>query len=264
MKNFIKINNLNYHYGKIKVLENIYFNIEGRNFVSIVGANGSGKTTLLKNIAKILSPQKNQIFVNDKDINDYSYKEFSRIVSYVPQFINIEFNYKVIDIILMGRTQFTSIYGKISNKDYEICLKALKLVQSEHLIDRDVTKLSGGERQKVFIAKALAQQTPIILLDEPISHLDLKNQIEILDILKGLSRNDKLIVTILHDLNLANIYSDYVIMLKKGEIFCCGEPNSIINEVNIKNCYEIDVKTIGENFFIPVSITQINTDYKKD
>jgi len=251
MKSCVSIYNLNFYYGKNQILKDINLNIKNKNFISIIGANGSGKTTLLKVITRINSVTKGKVFLFENDINNYSYRDLAKLLSYVPQTINTDFDFSVLDIVLLGRNPYLNFSKSLKYTDYEVVYDILKQVECIHLTNKSINKLSGGERQKIFIAKALAQDTPILLLDEPVSSLDLYNQIEILDILKQLSKKNKIIITVLHDLNLALMYSDYIIMLKSGKIFKTGNPDILLNNKNIKSCFNIDVNIIQDKFIHP-------------
>jgi iron complex transport system ATP-binding protein len=219
-------------------------------FVSIIGPNGSGKTTLLKILAGILPPATGDLTLLGTPVS--SIRDPSKILAYVPQTLSLGFSLSVLDFILLGIPSGTSLAGKASRQAVRKALEALKLLRIGDYAERDILKLSGGERQKVILTKALAQETPAILLDEPITHLDLAGQIEILDLLKTLTiKNGKKVIAIMHDVNLASRYSDYTIMLKNGALFAAGKTQDIITEQSILRCFSIQVKQTGD-FFIPV------------
>jgi len=240
MKEIIKLKKLSYSYKNKNALKNISLNIKNEKFITILGPNGSGKTTLLKILAGILKTQSDTVYFFNKDINKYPIKDFSKIISYVPQFINLPFDIDIIDFMLLGKQ-------KIKEKDLSEIKKYLKLTKSEYPENRNINSLSGGEKQKIFIAKALSMNTPVILFDEPNSHLDIANQIEILDILKNESRNGKIVITALHDINMAAMYSDYVVILKNSEVFASGIPEMTITKEIITKCYNVDIKKINRS-----------------
>ncbi|KXZ40675.1 iron complex transport system ATP-binding protein [Alkalithermobacter thermoalcaliphilus JW-YL-7 = DSM 7308] len=254
----VNIDNLSYSFEDTKVLDNINLNIEKGKFYSIIGPNGSGKTTLFKNISKALQVPRNTIFIENKDITRIASKDMAKKVSCVPQDTNIEFDFSVIDIVLMGRTPYLRMFQDETDEDIQIAKMAMEMTNTWHLKDKKINQISGGERQRVIIARAIAQSTQIILLDEPISNLDIHNQIEILDTIKKLNKEKNLtVISILHDLNLALAYSDEIFLLNKGKIVSKGDPHKVLTEENIKNVYNMKVNIIknpltGNPYIIPV------------
>jgi len=238
MDRFISIKELNWCYGEDKVLDAISLTLNKNGFYGIIGPNGSGKTTLLKNITRSLMTKKGTVFLNEKDITEFSNKELAKKISYVPQNTNLEFGFSVMDIVLMGRSPYLKRFQAESTHDIEIAKNAMYITNTWHLKEKNIGMVSGGERQRVIIARALAQQTDIMLLDEPVSQLDIQHQIEILEILKKLTEEKKLTVIMsLHDLNLAAQYCDKLILMDKGKIFKKGAPHEIIEEENIRMVY---------------------------
>ena len=192
------------YYGSVKVLKNVRFSVKERDFVGILGPNGSGKTTLLRSIGRTLKPHKGVILLNDVDIYTLKSAEVAREMAVVPQDTVVTFNFTALDVVLMGRNPYLSRFQTESEKDVAIARKAMELTNAWHLAGRPVNQLSGGERQRVIIARALAQEPEILLLDEPTVHLDINNQLEIMDLLKGLCIKRGLIVlAVFHDFNLA-------------------------------------------------------------
>ena len=255
--NPIILNNLNFSYNEKHILKNINISFERNKFYSILGPNGSGKTTLLKNILKALPTTDKTIYIDAFDINNYKNKDLAKKMSSVPQNTNLEFDFTSFDVVLMGRSPHLKRFERESNKDYEIVREAMEITNTWHLKDKYINQLSGGERQKIIIARALAQESSIILLDEPISNLDIQNQIEIMDTLKFLNR-DVTIISVLHDLNLAAQYSDYILLLKNGEIFSKGTPEKVLNVNNLKYVYDVNTYIIknpvtGKPHIIPIS-----------
>jgi iron complex transport system ATP-binding protein len=235
------VNNLNCILGGNTILNNINLSFEKGKFYSIVGPNGSGKTTLLKNILKLIEVDKNTIFIDNKEVTQLKSNELSKLVSYVPQNTNIEFNFSVLDIVMMGRNPYLKRFQSESKNDYEIAEKAMNITQIWDLKDRGINTLSGGERQRVIIARALTQSTDIILLDEPISQLDIHHQINLMNLLKELTEKMNItVITVIHDLNYAIQYSDYLVFLDKGKVFSCGYPEEVITKENLKKVYNMD------------------------
>jgi iron complex transport system ATP-binding protein len=238
----IKISGLSFGYSEALVLKNIDLEFPNAGFTSIVGPNGSGKSTLLKQISGILKPSQGSLYMNQRDITSFDKKEIARIMSVVPQNTALEFDFKVMDVVLMGRYPYLKRFRGETLRDKEIAIENMKYTNTLHLKDRSFNELSGGERQRVILAQALTQQPEILLLDEPISHLDLQHQIEIMTLIKKLSLDKKLtVIAVLHDLNIAAAYSDYIIMMKEGQISCQGTPVEAFTVPKIKDVFNIDV-----------------------
>lgn len=242
MEKIISINNLHFKYNKKNILNDIDVDIYKGTFLSIIGPNGSGKTTFLKNIVNILSPSKGSIDIYNKNIKTFKYKELAKKLAVVHQNTNISFNFSVKDIVMMGRFPYLNRFQSESKADYDIVEKAMKDTGIYELKDRKAENISGGEMQRVMIARALVQEPEILILDEPTSSLDLKYQVGILDICKRLNKGKNLtVVCILHDINLASRYSDSIILLKNGEIHSIDTPDKVVTSKNIKEVYDIDV-----------------------
>lgn len=260
---FIRINDLKCSFGEKNILKNINLNIEEGKIYSIIGPNGSGKTTLLKHISKSVELQDKTIYIEDNDINKIKTKEFGKMAAVVPQNTNVEFEFSVFDIVLMGRTPYIKRFSEETEEDYRIAENAMKMTNTWHLRDRMINSLSGGERQRVIIARAIAQDTKIIMLDEPISHLDIQHQIEVLDMMKRLNKKKGItVIAVLHDINFAVQYSDKVILLYEGMVFNKGIPEEIITRESIRKVYNIDViksenPITNKPYFIPISNVNI-------
>lgn len=249
----VNINDLSFGYENNSILKNIKLNFYKGKFYSIIGPNGSGKTTLLRLIATLLDTPDNTIFINNIDITSLKSKEKASFISLVPQMFNIDYEFTVEDIISMGRYPYLDRFGKLTNEDKEIIDNTLEKTNLTKYRKRLANNLSGGELQRVILARAIVQETQIMLLDEPVSHLDIHHQLDILNLVKDLVREkDKTVICVLHDLNLALKYSDDVIMLKDGKVRAIGNCYDVLTENNIKEVYGIDVKIVqsGENRII--------------
>jgi len=245
----IKTKNLNWAYNETKVLENISLDIRFGTFTGILGPNGAGKTTLLKLILNLLKVEKDSILIRGLDINTYSRKELARIEAYVPQSVKIDFNFTVEQVVLMGRTPFLDRFERESSKDIEIAEWAMKETSVLELRNKLITQLSGGELQRVVIARALTQEPILLALDEPTSHLDIHHQINILSILRTLAKREGLtIVAVLHDVNHALEYCDNLFLLDKGRIVNSGSPENVISSRVMKDVYNLNVE-ISKNPF---------------
>jgi iron complex transport system ATP-binding protein len=239
----IKIENLSFAYDEDLVLKNIDLEFAKAGFTSIVGPNGSGKSTLLKQISGILKPSRGSLIINGVNIDTINKKELAKLMAVVPQNTALEFDYKVMDVVLMGRYPYISRFKGETPRDREIAIENMKYTNTYQFKDRSFNQLSGGERQRVILAQALTQQPKILLLDEPISHLDLQHQIEIMTLIKKLSIDQELtVVAVLHDLNIAAAYSDFVVMMKNGELACQGTPVEAFTTQNISSVFNIDVE----------------------
>ncbi len=217
----IFINDLQFAYKNGFSIKNLNCEIEG--FTILTGPNGSGKTTLLKIILGILKPLKGKIIFNGKDILKIPYKEKVKLVSFIPQFYQELKGFKVYDIIIMGRyPYFKGIFKRESKKDLERVEKTIEMLSLKNIINKDFSEISGGEKQKVVIARAIAQEANILLLDEPTAHLDLKNQIEILKILKEISK-EKIVFGVFHEPFLSLKFAEKMIFMKEGKIVYEGK-----------------------------------------
>jgi len=235
----LKINNLSGGYYSNDVIKNVSLDINQGDFLGIIGPNGSGKTTLLRLATRILPLKKGIISYKFTNIWDMNLKEFCRKVAFVSQDITVSFSFTVMELVLMGRIPHLKRLQFETKKDILIAEEKLRLTDTLNLKDKRIDELSAGERQRVLIACALAQEPELLLLDEPTSHLDIGHQIQILDLLKKLNRINKLtIVMILHDLNLASAYSNRIALLDQGSIFKEGSPEEVLTYQNIEAVYK--------------------------
>lgn len=234
----LSVDKIEFSYGNIKILEDVNFKVEKGDFVSILGVNGSGKSTLMKCINRILKFKEGMIFVENRDLNKMKSIEIARKIGYVPQRSETGF-FTVFDAVLLGRKPY--IKWDVGKKDIELTEKILEVMNLEEYALRYINELSGGELQKVVIARALVQEPQILLLDEPTSDLDLRNQLEVMSIIRNVSDTHNIAsIVVMHDINLALRYSDKFIILKEGQIFITGGRDVITPEV-IKETYGVDV-----------------------
>lgn len=247
MTDHLNIKELYFSYSQDNILQNINISIKRGSFISIVGPNGSGKSTLLKNIAKNLQPNSGEIWFETLDLLKMTPLELAKKMAVVPQTFNIDFPFSGLDTVLMGRTPFLKRFQAETDKDYALAEWAMKLTNTWHFRDRSVTQLSGGELQRVILARALVQEPEIILLDEPTAHLDIQHQMELLELLESLNKTSNLtVIAVLHDLNLASQFSDEIIMLKNGQIFAQGPTDQVLTAGNIREVYGMEV-LLAEN-----------------
>jgi len=209
--------------------------------VALLGPNGSGKTTILKCLNGTLKPKTGEIYIENHNIKDLSYKETAKLISVVPQERSAVFSYLAIDMVAMGITPYLSFGRMPTKKDYKEAYTKLEFFNIQHLVEKSYNQLSGGEKQLVLIARALMQDTDYLIMDEPTSHLDFKNQHLVMKELKKLSKNGKGVVTALHDPNLALRFCDRIIMVKKGEVIFSGENIEVMNPQNLQILYDAPV-----------------------
>jgi len=249
----LNVDGVECRYGSVKVLEDVSLSVKEGDFVGVLGPNGSGKTTLLKSISRTLKPHRGAILLNEADVYSLKSVEVARQMAVVPQDTSIGFSFNALDVVLMGRNPHMGRFQMESEKDVTIARKAMTLTNTWHLAERPINELSGGERQRVIIARALAQEPKILLLDEPITHLDIINQLEIMDLVKELCVKEGLIVlSVFHDLNLAARYCKSAILLKNGRIFSAGSLDDVLTSENIKKVFKVDA--IVKKHFVTNSI----------
>jgi len=249
----LKVENLWSGYKETNILKGINLVIKKGEFWGVAGPNGAGKTTLLKSITKILSPKRGKIFFKGKNIARMGARKLAQKVAVVPQFSIFWLSFTVKDFILLGRIPYLPRFYLERREDYEAVEEAMELTGTTHLQERRINELSGGEKQKVVIARSLAQKPEFLLLDEPVSHLDIKHQLEILNLIEKLNQKEKVtILMISHDLNLTSHYVSKLILMKEGKIFARGTPQEVITEDNIEKVYEIKVKVSSNGRKNPV------------
>ena len=251
MKKAVEIKKLSFSYSENEVLKNLCFSISEGEFFIIIGPNGSGKTTLMKIIAGILKPKKGDLQIFDRRLKDYTRKDLAKTIALVPQMTLVDFPFTVAELVLMGRSPHLSMLGFEQEKDLKIARNAMALTDIEHLADRPLDRLSGGECQRVFIARAICQEPKIILLDEPTASLDLANQVKIMDLMEKLKKEIGFtIIVVSHDVNLAAMYSDRLLMLKAGEIVGLGKPGSVLTFQSLEEVYNckllVDESPVGK------------------
>lgn len=237
----IKSENINVTLEKNNILKGINIEVDNKEVVGIIGPNGSGKSTFLKCIYRVLKPNDGAILLDNVDIKDMSVKESSKRLAVLSQHNNYNFDFTVKDIVLMGRSPHKKFMERDNEEDYDIVNEALKKVDMFEFKDRFFQSLSGGEQQRVILARALAQQPKCLILDEPTNHLDIKYQLQLMRIVKGLGIE---VIAAIHDLNIAAMYCDKIYVLKEGEIIKYGKPKDVLTKEIIKDVYEVDAEVI--------------------
>ena len=249
----ITIKSLTFGYNGSMILDNLNLVVEDSEVLGLVGPNGSGKTTLIKCIDKILKP-KGSILIDGKDIDTVSRTELAKRLGYVPQSSSTPLATTVFDTVLMGRRPHIS--WRVSDSDLDKVADILGLLHLENLAMRDFSQLSGGQKQKVLIARALAQEPEVLLLDEPTSSLDMKHQLEVMETISSLVKEKKIsAVMALHDLNLASMFVDKLAILKGGKIYAAGEPIDLLNAKNIRDVYGVEavvMNNLDRPYIVPL------------
>lgn len=222
------------------ILIDISFNIPKASMWAIIGPNGAGKSTLIKILTSIIKPTSGEVRINDINANNLSRLEIARNIAVVPDAFNTNFDFSVFDIVLMSRYSHNS-KSYTTNEDKAAALEALKRAKIYHLKDNLYKTLSSGEKQTVLLARAIAQDSDVIILDEPTSNLDLKNQMEIMHMLKTLNESGKSVIAVMHDINLALRFINNFIIIKQGRIVNSGNIETVFNKNVLTDLYDINV-----------------------
>jgi len=225
------------------IVRDVSLRVHDKQFVGLIGPNGCGKSTLLKSIYKVVKPTRGEARLSDVDLVKSSPKTVAKLMGVVGQFNELSFDFTVREMVLMGRTPHKKLLDPDNRDDHRIVDEALRKVDLEPYADRSYLSLSGGEKQRVVLARALAQKPEFLVLDEPTNHLDVKYQLQILNIVRTLNVG---VLAALHDLALAAEYCDYLYMVKKGEVVAAGAPKEVLTKQRIAEVFEVDCE-IYEN-----------------
>ena len=226
--------------GKKEIVRNVSILVKNRQFVGLIGPNGCGKSTLLKSIYKSIVPQKGTVYLGDMDILNTTEKKVSRRLGVVGQFNEMNFDLSVEQMVMLGRTPHKKLLESDKREDYDIVEDALTRTNLLHYKDRSYLSLSGGEKQRVILARTIAQQPQFMILDEPTNHLDIRYQLEILSCVKELNIG---VLAALHDLEMAAYYCDYIYAVKQGEIYAHGTPEQVLTPETIESLYQVKCQT---------------------
>jgi iron complex transport system ATP-binding protein len=241
----LKIENLSVSYGPRPVLHEVSLSVEGGEVLALIGPNGSGKSTLVRAVSGVIPVQGGGVHADGHDLLAASSMQRARMMAVVPQSAALPPAFSVMETVLLGRTPYLNFLGHASEMDDALVRRALERVDALDLLDRKIGELSGGEQQRILLARALAQSTPILLLDEPTSHLDLHHQVGLLELVRALARQDRLAVLVtLHDLNLAARYADRVALLVDGCVTAQGRPEEVLEPAAISAAYHLPVTVL--------------------
>lgn len=225
--------------GNTEILRGIDFEANEGEFVGIIGPNGSGKSTLLRCLYRVLTPSEGAVFLDGKELSSYRVKESAQKLAVVAQHNYYNFEFSVRDVVMMGRAPHKRALDRDTAEDYQIMRQSLKAVGMQEFEERSFSTLSGGEQQRIILARALAQQTPCLILDEPTNHLDIKYQLWLMDIVKNL---DCTVISAVHDLNIAAMYCDRLYAMKQGKVIAQGTPHELLTPDLIRELYEVDAE----------------------
>ncbi len=237
----IKIRELQVQFGERKILKDISLHFPERKFTGIIGPNGSGKSTMLKCLYRVLKPNGGTIYLNGKPLASYTVKQSARMQSVLAQHNYCNFDFEVLDVVLMGRSPYKSSMEDDNAEDYAIASEALRIVGMEKFAHSSFSLLSGGEQQRVMLARALTQQTECLILDEPTNHLDIKYQLQLLNIIRQQSFT---VIAALHDLNIAAMYCDELIAMKNGKVLRQGTPEEVLTSDFISELFEVNADVL--------------------
>ncbi|MGM7684840.1 adenosylcobinamide amidohydrolase [Cytobacillus sp. Hm23] len=254
----INVTEVSYHYNQKKVLDDINFTVKKGEILGVVGPNGSGKTTLLKLICGMLHANTGDIKIKGQSITKYEQKKLAKIIAVLPQTIEASFNYSVQETVKLGRyAHQRGIFPQWTDEDENVVKKSIQLTGLTGMEQMSLASLSGGECQRVFLSRALAQEPEILMLDEPTNHLDISYQIRLLDSLSQWSKTSELtVIAIFHDLNLASFYCDKILLLNNGKMVAMDAPNKVLNERDLTSVYRTQL-TVGEHSTVPKTLISL-------
>lgn len=237
----ISVRNLKFQIGEVEILKGVDLNVPEGKFVGIIGPNGSGKSTILKCIYRVYRDYHGSIFLNGKNLSEISHRDRAKMLSVVGQFNDLQFDFTVEDMVMLGRSPYKRFMEKDTDEDQRIVLDAIEKVGLKGTEKRTLSTFSGGERQRIVLARALAQRSPVMILDEPTNHLDIKYQLELLELVKSLGGT---VVAALHDISLACLFCDELYAIQDGKVIGKGTPDELIDETFILNLYDVESKIL--------------------
>lgn len=251
-------------YGDRAVIDDVSLTVAAGEAVGILGPNGSGKSTLLRLLSGVLTPSAGRVELRGRPLAAHTRAELARSLAVVPQETVIEFPFSVTEVVLMGRAPHVGGFAFENAHDVAVARAAMTRTGVLDLADRSILELSGGERQRVILARALAQEAPVLLLDEPAAFLDIRHEVEIYDLLHDLQGEGATVVTVLHDLNLAALYCDRVILLDGGRIAAAGAPAEVITYANITRVYGTEVYVDLNTVTGAVNVLPLSRTYREE
>ncbi len=245
------------------VLRGVSLALGAGELVGLIGPNGSGKSTLLRVLSGVVRPRAGEVLLYGRCLHELSPREIARSIAVVPQDAHVEFPFSVLEVVLMGRSPYLAGFSFEDAEDLARARAAMERTGVAHLAHRTIQELSGGERQRVMLARALAQDTPILLLDEPAVFLDLRHVVEMYDLLRELLGEGKSVLTVLHDLNLAAQYCDRVVLLDEGAVYCAGPPGDVLTYRAITQVYRTEVYIDLNDITGTVNVLPLSRAYRE-
>jgi len=251
----LQVKDLSVHFNKFPILDTISFELHKGKILGLIGPNGAGKTTLLRAINGSINIDHGKIIFKKQDLRKVEDYERAIFMATVPQNRTIPAGFQVRQIVLMGRTPYLNWFGKTTKRDEQIAEQAMRDTDIYQLADKMADELSGGEQQRVILARAFTQDTPLLLLDEPTTHLDIRFQMEFLDLLqKHVKKEKKSVIIAMHDLNQALRFCDEVLLLSQGKIYASGKPKAVLTEKKLSAVYQYPIKIRKSNKEAPIFI----------
>ena len=260
----IDVDSISISYGDVSVLRDVSFGVERGEFVGLIGPNGAGKTTLLRAVSGVLTPDSGTVGVDGVAVHGLSSRASSRLVSVVPQDTHLSFAFDVRDVVEMGRHPHRSRFGAPTPEDRTVVDRALERTRTAELADRSIDEVSGGERQRVLLARAIAQDTPVILLDEPTASLDVNHQVETLDLVRDLTDDGKTAVAAIHDLDLAARYCDRLVVLADGVVCGQGPAEDVLSAETISRAFDATAAVTTNPFTGTPTVTALSSRASDD
>lgn len=242
MNHKVEVRELRYGVPSREILREVSLQVDQRQFVGLIGPNGSGKTTLLKHIYRALPPEKNCVFINGQAIESFSFRDAAKQVTVMRQENSSDFDYTILEMVLMGRSPYRKFYERDTDEDREIARGVLRFMGMESMANQPYSTLSGGEKQRVLIARSLAQEADILVLDEPTNHLDVHYQWLLMEVIASLK---KTVLSVFHELNLACAFCDYLYVLQEGRIAAQGKPREIVTPKLLAEVFRVAADVVA-------------------
>lgn len=238
----LRTENLTVRYGTQTVLNNLTLTIPTGKITALLGPNGCGKSTLLNCFSRLLAPQSGKVLLADRSLDGFSSRQLARRLALLPQHHLTPEGITVRELVSYGRSPWLSLWGRLSVEDNARVKGAMSQTQTHHLAERRLTELSGGQRQRAFLAMVLAQDTPVVLLDEPTTYLDINHQVELMHLMHQLQTQGKTVVAVLHDLNQASRYCDHLVMLANGRVMAQGVPDEVMKPKLLNTVFSVEAE----------------------
>ncbi|QAX81942.1 Fe(3+) dicitrate ABC transporter ATP-binding protein FecE [Candidatus Pseudomonas adelgestsugas] len=235
-------------YGATRIVQGLSFALSANRVTALIGPNGCGKSTLLKAFARILKPTHGRLTIYGQTYDSLSARQLARQIAFLPQALPVPEGVSVRQLVACGRSPYNSLWGRLSGNDQSHVTKAIQRLELDSLANRALTDLSGGQRQRAWLAMVLAQNAPVVLLDEPTTYLDISHQVELLDLMGQLVAEGKTVITVLHDINQACRYADYLAVMSCGQLVAYGTPAEVINTELMRQVFDVQVQIMREPF----------------